>query len=215
MKISSPDDRDEHLEALRSDLEDLLAQPTSQQVRPCAGCDMRCGCPAASTECCCECAATCKNAAMKISSDGNRYPIEQRVLPLVYGLASMRVITPCWSCQGHPATCDDGSVKAPQVWFYSRSIALVHLIGQFLSDAWTAKQLRHEWQVRTSPYSERNVPIFIIEPHMSVDEITERDCLNDLQHDLHFLGTDFEHRIRAFAKRELDRLPPAPPGDPA
>ncbi|MDP6978913.1 MAG: hypothetical protein QF570_09975 [Myxococcota bacterium] len=206
MKIPSPENRDEHIAQLRDGLTQLLEQPTAAQVRPCAGCSVRCACPAASIECCCGCTTTCRDAGAQLSSEADRYPIEHRVLPLVYGLATMRVVMPCWSCQGHPATRDGGCVKAPQIWFYSLSLVHVHLIGQFVADAHAGRELRHEWHVRTNPYSERNVPIFILEPRMSAEEITQRDCLNDIQHDLHHLGKDFEQRIRAFAARELTKL---------
>jgi len=206
VKIDSPADSEKHLTRLRSELEDLLGQPDSGQLRTCSGCDVRCGCPAASLECCCACSAACRNAPAQLSSEGERYPVEHLVLPLVYGLASLRVVSPCWSCQGHEATVEGGTVKSPQVWFYSSSLGLVHLLGQFLAEAWTGKRLRHEWQVRTNPYSERNLPIFIIEPCMTVEEISQRDCLNDLQHDLHYLGKDFEPRLRDFAQRKLHKL---------
>jgi hypothetical protein len=133
--------------------------------------------------------------AEQLSSEGDQYPIEPRVSPLVYGLASIRVVVPCWSCQGHLSR-DRHQVKPPQVWLYSTSLFYVHLIGQFLTEEHEKHRCHHLWQIRSGPYAQGQIPIFIIEPRMSPLEIIQTDALKILQRDLYTLGRNFEQRIR-------------------
>ena len=99
------------------DLLELLEQSERTDLRPCAGCDQLCPC-SASAVCACACGPDCTHARIAMSSDGNRYPIEEKIAPLVFGFNCLRVCRTYWACEGHHHGAERRS-KVPQVWFYA------------------------------------------------------------------------------------------------
>lgn len=184
----------------RVSLQLLLRQPTDKQRRPCPGCDLTCACSQRSTTCCCGCSASCPNAAAMLSSEPQRYPIEPRVLPLVYALTTLRVVETCWSCEGHAG--DAGRVaKTPQVWFYAESTSYPELIAQHAQDLLTKRELSRPWCVTVSPFAACDVTTFNLRP------VGVRDArLGDLQADLARLAADLVPSVRDLAQQSLRTL---------
>ena len=54
------------------------------------------------------CSPQCEYAPRQMSSDPDKYPIESGVVSLAYAFYTMRVMMPCWSCEGHVS--DDGEI---------------------------------------------------------------------------------------------------------
>lgn len=109
------------------------------------GCQFRCG-QCGSTSCQCRCSPTCPDAPKQLSIDADRYPIEPRVLPLVFAMKRLKVFDPCWSCEGHLAA--DGSLwKAPMVWFYCQSTIYLRILKDGLSQLSLSGRLRSPWEV--------------------------------------------------------------------
>lgn len=64
------------------------------------------------------CHRFCPAAPRRLSSEGERGPVEPLVAPLVFELKKLGVFYPCWSCEGHED--QNGQVRnIPRVWFYA------------------------------------------------------------------------------------------------
>ena len=148
MKLQELDITALERESRISDLQLLLEQPTSKEMRPCRFCTLTCE-TCGSVICTCNCTPECEAAARKLSSEPDRYPIERLVLPFVFHLNALRVVQPCWSCDGHLDTfsAEEKIWKLPQVWFYSRSVVYPKLINDYLRDLKHHSRLNHHWQV--------------------------------------------------------------------
>ena len=131
MRIEPPPLDTAFCEAQLRDLEDLVAQPDDRAARPCPGCDLRCQ-QCGSTSCNCNCRPDCPDARWRLSSEPERFPIEAGVVPLVYAFSALRLMPPCWSCEGHHDK--QGQLhRLPSLWFFSRKLAYPGLITALLS----------------------------------------------------------------------------------
>jgi len=160
-------------------------------ARPCESCSL----PQGSGE---YCSRPCAHAAQALSSEPQRYPIEPNVLPLVFSLARLHYLQPCWSCEGH----NDGKGqlwKLPQVWFYTCSSCYAHLVGKFLWEMKTSKLLSYEWRVNLCAFGDPGCATYIIEPARLPDDAE----LRKLQLDLEVMGRCCEAGITAVAYRLL------------
>ena len=133
MKIQTPPQPDQEYKLqYRRELKLLLSQPSDREMKPCPNCDVLC--PAhQSPTCTCSCSPECFFAASNMSSEGERYPVEEKIRPLVYSFYTLRVCMPCWSCEGHYKSNGFEVSKVPKVWFYSRSLLYPRLISEHLS----------------------------------------------------------------------------------
>ncbi len=182
----------------------LLTQPTDKQVRPCPGCDVKCSCTKHSTTCCCNCTPACPHASELLSSEPAKHPIEPNVLPLVYGLSELRLVQPCWSCEGH-MNKDNQIHKLPQVWFYSPNTIYPQLISQHLHNLHVKNELSESWQVIVSPFSaDELVATFLIKPDFNNG--FANISLEKLHKDLHLISGSFANRIRKIALEMLNAL---------
>ncbi len=184
-------DRAAYLErrAALQELQELLAGPPG---RPCRGCVKLCPC-SGSTTCACHCSVECPDAPQALSSDPEGYPIESDILPLVFALARVDGVSPCWSCEGH-CSQHRGLTRLPQVWFQTRILPLVSLVDDCLQGGLAAGELSTRWHVRAVTTGDRVDSAFCIEP-----------CLQGSEAVLHDLQAD----ARAVAKRinlDLPRL---------
>lgn len=127
------------------DIEYLLQQPSYQELRPCPGCDIPCPC-SHSVSCNCMCGPGCEHAPMVMSSDPDRYPIEGKIVSLVFGFNCLRVCPPYWSCEGHTFSTGE-LVKVPQVWFYSRSMIYPKMIGDYVFNLEHSKSIKYRWHI--------------------------------------------------------------------
>ena len=143
-------------------------------------------------------------AGSKLSNDGKRYPIEPLALPLVYALSALRIVEPCWSCEGHAGT--QGECKQPEVWFYSGSVVYPGLLQRHVCRLASAGTLSTRWEVALCSHQpETAVTLFVIRPDRSPGVPLQR-----LQQDLRRISANLRGELRQLAEEMLDRLPPCP-----
>ncbi len=205
MKLRDFPEKTQAEQTRKQDLLRLLQQPTDKERRPCPGCDKECGCPKHSTQCCCECSYVCPDVPNFLSSDPEQYPIEPHVVPLVYSLSSLRLVPPCWSCEGHN-TYYSNPVRMPQVWFYSAHTIYAELISHYLHDLSFQKKLVHSWQVIVCPHTEGGASIFQICPERNEPKEPFESQLGELQKDLHTIGSSLAEEIRQLAQNRLNAI---------
>lgn len=160
------------------DIQYLLQQPSFQELRPCAGCNQPCPC-SQSLSCTCMCGPDCEHVPMVMSSDPERYPIEGKIVALVFGFNCLRICPPYWSCEGH--TFPNGELfRVPQVWFYSRSMIYPKMIREYVFNLTHTKAIQYPWQICLA-YTENSLETgFSIEP----------DIKAIVNPDLHVMQTD-------------------------
>lgn len=182
------------------DLSVLLEQPTYRELRPCAGCTMPCPCSASPT-CTCLCGPQCAHVPVKMSSEGDRYPIEPKIVALVFGFNCLRVCQSFWSCEGHQYP--DGSLqRVPQVWFYTRSLVYPRLIGDWLTRLYFQKRIANPWHICVS-YSESSLDTgFSIEPDLKMMTCV---VLDELQRDVAVISEALVPDVRALAQQYLEK----------
>lgn len=119
-----------------------------------------------STSCACRCAPECPEAAKALSSEPARYPIEPGILPLVFAMKRTGIFDPCWSCEGH-LLADGGVWKAPMVWFYSRSMVYLRLLGDSIARIKGSGGLGAPWKIMVT-YSDPGNPdtTFSLQPSL-------------------------------------------------
>ncbi len=165
MRIEIPEQDPTFLDRCRAEVGDLLCQPSAVQARVCPGCTLPCPC-SASPVCTCACSAGCRHAPRQMSSDGENYPIEPGIAPLVHALYSLRLCRPCWSCEGH-ANPDGTLARIPSAWFHCRSVVYPRVIQDCLDDMRMRRILSCPWRLGVT-YSVRDVAetTFAIEPDL-------------------------------------------------
>ena len=186
----------------RKELEYLLSQPTVKEMRPCPHCTILCPCSGSST-CTCQCSNCCEHAPYQMSSDPERYPIEEKIVPLVYEFYCLRICEPCWSCEGHRS--ENGAlIKIPQVWFYSRALVYPRLIYEHVEELLFKKILTYPWHICvTYSSAERMDTAFSIEPKLNQIQVPQLDTL---QEDVERIAVDLVDVIRAKARRYIDEI---------
>ena len=142
-------------------------------------------------------------AGRKLSIDGERHPIEPQVLPLVYALAALRIVEPCWSCEGHVS--GSGELKTPEVWFYSGSVVYPDLLQRCIRRLSDASEIATRWEVSVCPHQpESALTLFVLRP-----EHSPQPRLGLLQDDLRRMGQRLIAGMRALAKELLnENVPP-------
>lgn len=193
--------RDPREEAVRlRDLDILVRQPAGRELRVCPDCALPCPCSGSPT-CTCHCGPHCPHAPQQLSSEGDRYPVEPKIVPLVFAFQELRVCPPCWSCEGHVR--GDGEVfRLPQVWFYARSLVYVRLIGEWL------RALRHEgrtanpWHVCVSHSESGLDTAFSLEPDLKMMASVD---LPSLQRDVLVLASGLVREVQQLAGRYIAR----------
>ena len=196
------------------DFERLLDQPSEKQLRPCLNCDIPCPCRG-STSCACACAVGCPHVPRMLSTDPEAHPIEGAIVPLVYALGALRVVRPCWSCEGHNGA--DGKLyRPPGVWFYARSVFYPWLISEYLADLDNSKTIENPWHLCLVFFDPNNSdPTFVIEPDLGSIKKPE---LWSLQRDVRVIAEGLDPGVRGRARNALVRIknrsasPPCRPG---
>lgn len=143
--------------------------------------------------CCSDCAdytaATrchryCPAAPCRLSSEGDRSPVEPLVAPLVFELKKLGVFHPCWSCEGH-ADKAGRLQKIPRVWFYADSVVHVRALAEALNKL-VAGRLSARWQVVLTHSDAVNPDTtFSLQP-----ELDPENSLNALHSDLRVLADE-------------------------
>jgi len=172
-------------------LQFLIDQPSAAELPPCENCTIHV--PD-------ECSATCANAQGSLSSEPTKFPIEEKVVPLVFELAASRVLQTCWSCEGH--FTNEGKLwKLPQVVFYANSPIYPQLLLRHIQALQLKKVLAYEWQVVLSDFGQSWNFSYNIEPKLNG---VSEPRLGALQQDLQTISKDLSHSLKALAKAMLD-----------
>ncbi len=132
-----------------------------------------------------DCHRHCDNARFALSCDPEKYPLEKRILPLVYEMRRLRVFQPCWSCEGHDAA--DGSLtRIPRIWFYACAQVHLRLLNQVVAKLNSGGMLGADWHV-TLAHSAMDNPdtMYSLEPSRLDGSGIE---LARLQHDIDVLA---------------------------
>jgi hypothetical protein len=184
MKIKDNSFNVEAKKIVVTELEDLLSQPSDKKERPCPGCRFATPDGRTDSESTKFCSYNCPAATRNMSSDPDRYPIENGVVPIVYAFYTLRKLMPCWSCEGH-LDGHERLFKQPKVWFYSTSSFYPKLVAQALSQMNAEKLLTHDWMVKILPFSQSMYTItYSVEPFTIAKSKSDRDALLSLQTDL-------------------------------
>ncbi len=144
------------------------------------------------------CHRDCEKAPVRLSSDTDEYPVEKKIVPLVFELKKTGVFYPCWSCEGH--NDPSGSLwKIPRVWFYSDSVVHVRALANAVEHLFTQNRLSARWGVILT-HSDANNPdtTFSLEPRHDSTQLR----LDDLQSDVKTIS---EELASAF-KNECEKI---------
>ena len=185
----------------RSALDALVRQRSSPAVRPCDGCTKPCPCPKRSQTCCCGCEVECSEIPRALSSEPDRYPIESKIIPLVFAVAELREIVPCWSCEGH-VRHDGDWVREPQVWFYSNRTVYPDLMTRHFSKMHAAKAVGHLWEIVVSAFSASATTTFTIRPVLK-QQLSAGDELAELWREIPVLAKDLRESVLDQAAKRL------------
>ena len=131
------------------------------------------------------CHRYCAAAPRRLSSEGERSPVEPLVAPLVFELKKLGVFHPCWSCEGH-ADQEGRLRKIPRVWFYADSVVHLRGLSEAIDRLFNRQRLSTHWQIVLT-YSDAGNPdtTFSLEPQPEAP-----DCLGALQADLRVMADE-------------------------
>lgn len=193
MHIIKPNEQCLDIVQLRSDLEAFIGQPEPSEIPPCPGCNIHTSMT---------CSAKCPDAPRALSIEPDRYPIETKVVPLVYGLMSTRVLMTCWSCEGHMG--DDNKLwKLPMVSFYSASPIYPKLLLKHIEKLNFQKTLKYRWHIVLSDFSQTPGVTYSIQPDLS---FVEDIHLGQLQQDIATIASNALLKLKSIATEMLDEL---------
>lgn len=177
------------------ELQRLLEQPSYEQVRPCPHCQQPCTCSQSKT-CTCMCGPDCSYAPVEMSSDGQRYPIEEKIVAMVFAFNCLRICPPYWSCEGH-SFADGELYRVPQVWFYSRSLLYPKVIGDYVHRLQTRKAIQNPWHICLA-YAESSLETgFSIEPKTGV---IKKPDLETMQAEVRIISNGLVSGLKSLAK---------------
>jgi len=188
------------------ELIDLLKQPTDKQERPCPGCRLTFPNDPSITSTA-NCSIDCPEAAMKMSSDPNNHPIESHAVPIVYSIYTLRLLMPCWSCEGHENDKNE-LIKMPKIWFYSVSPFYAKLIAQSLSSIKYKNKLHYDWVVKILPFSQSMFTLtYAIEPELGSNDVF---MLKTLHQDMRTIGENLNTSVLSDARKYLQHAEKSP-----
>ena len=193
MHINKPQEDFQNTTQACEALELIISQPLPADVAPCTNCESHI--PNM-------CNSACVNAPSALSSDPINHPIEQKVVPLVYEITSVRVMQPCWSCEGH--FNPDGKLwKLPQINFYSLSPIYPQLLLMHINELKLNKKLTYEWHIVLANFGQSWHISYSIEPNLN--QVSDPH-LGALQNDLTVIAEDLNKNIKILAKKMLEDI---------
>ncbi len=143
--------------------------------RPCSSCDLACA-DYKSPTCSCACAPDCQHAPKRMSSDGDQFPVEAKVAPLVYAFLRLRECQPCWSCEGHESR-PGAPMRLPRVIFYARSTVYPALIAEAVAKLYFQKKISNRWEVVITPVGNMLDATYTLQPNVALGEVVGLDHL--------------------------------------
>lgn len=194
MKITTPTNVSYSDAQAREDLLLFIQQPGPDELAVCPGCKEHI--PA-------KCSANCNDTYTALSIDPERYPIERHVAAFIYELMATRVITTCWSCEGH---MNEQNVlwKLPQVCFYASSPVYVKLLCRHLGELHQQKKTRYQWHIVINDFAQTNDLTYSIQPDLNCEADPH---LGLLQSDLKVIADDLHRKLKVSAQKLLDNYP--------
>ena len=175
--------RDERLKAEL--LSFMNPTPSSYKV-----CGERCGNSAASV-----CSMSCPDFRDSMSTDPKE-GIEEAIAPMVFELARLSPLDPCWSCEGHLDPMGE-LWKTPKVWFYCDSIVAIRVLTASIQDLFLVRKLSAQWQIAAVYTGETGLdPMFSIQPCIQEGD---GDTLRRLRKDSALISTHVNDLFRRHA----------------
>lgn len=122
------------------------------------------------------------------------------MLPVVFGLAEMRVVQPCWSCEGHRS--EIGADRAPQVWFHSPSAVYAALISEHIARLAHLRRISTPWSVAICDHQNSiGGTVFVLRPSLAGEM-----HLGRLRADLQEIGRTLFDGVQQLAAGRLETL---------
>ena len=202
MYIPKPNSGMFDMSQAEQDLERLIAQPTAQQLRPCPNCQLPCDSDTPA-HCAQNCEPSCVNAPAALSSEPEQHPVERHIVNIVFELSSLRLLQPCWSCEGHLNGQGD-LWKLPQVSFYASSPLYPQLLVCYLIRLKGNKQLHYPWHISMVNFGQTWVPGYQLEA--ALNHIDEEVQLERLQQDLQTISANLAERVKQEARQMLAQI---------
>jgi hypothetical protein len=134
-----------------------------------------------------------------MSSEPDQYPIENRIVPLVYALYTLRLLTPCWSCEGH-LDPESNIWKKPKVWFNSTSAFYPKLISQVIGGLQGQHKISQSWCVKILPFSQS-----MFTTTYSIEPDSDDASLAELHTDISVLGKLLRYEMMTLASSYVKR----------
>lgn len=143
-------------------------QNTAERLKL-SGCDRQGGpvcrpdCPDAKLRACSPC---CPQAPEALTCDP-KFPVESRILPLVFELKATGIFEPVWSCEGHYAT--SGEIhRRPSVWFCCESLPQMRALAETIASLCFAKKTSATWRIMLVSAEENSEnTVFKLEPDIA------------------------------------------------
>ena len=131
-----------------------------------------------------------------MSDAPDKFPIEPGIVPLVYAFYTLRLLHPCWSCEGH--LYDNGMISPPKIWFYAAHPLYARLLSEHLCSLKANRRLKNDWMVQILPNARSSLTItYSLEP---VSTSTGRPAFEALRADIHELARDLREQMQALAQ---------------
>ena len=182
-------------------LENIINQPTPKQKRPCPTCSVPCAC-SRSTSCTCQSCWKCPFLSIELSSDPIKYPIEPKIIPLVYAVNSLQICPSYWSCEGHENENNQLS-KKPRVYFYSNSIIIPSLFTEYLGFLSFKKITSYRWKITALGMTDDFQARYMIEPDIDLWVVKQ---LGILQEDVKRIANCLHDGVVEYARSRLKKL---------
>jgi len=193
MYIPLPDNTLQCDAAMRENLQRFIDHPEPAVIAPCPGCAKHV------SE---NCSPKCSDAPQALSIDPVKYPLEPKVIPLVYEVMASAGLKSCWSCEGHMD--NEGELwKVPQVCFYSDTPIYPQLVLMHLLDLYQGKKLSFNWHIVLSEFNRSLDITYSIQPNLN--QVNEPH-LGALQHDMQVIAENMHRKVKAIAQALLDRF---------
>ena len=175
-------------------LQEFLLQPGPETTPPCPGCVDHSAA---------RCSNLCPDVKTALSIDPVNFPIENNVVPLVYGLMSTHMAQTCWSCEGH-MDVNDNLIKTPRVSFYTSSPVYSQLLHRHLTKLMMDRKLAYPWHVILSDYAQTWGVTYSIVPDLTF--VNQDVRLGQLQNDLKVISDQLQESMKVIAREMIIEL---------
>ena len=127
------------------------------------------------------CHRHCPMAAVRLSSEPDRYPVEPLIAPLVFEIKRLGVFEPCWSCEGHNDS--SGALwKIPRVWFYANSVVHIRALADAVANLTAGPSFAKRWHIAVTFSDDTNPDTtFSLEPQLTGTAVRLYALQNDVK----------------------------------